>query len=507
MNSVTLQFSRCGSLMGGTLLWTAVFVCATAASVEAQTVWELTPYRIQVIMATGPAPELTPRLQADLSTDLATRVDSMIGAAWGLDIKVLVPRASVSKVEEFLDGTRNVSVIDEPASLRRMLIFDMQAVTIESLEDESIESESLDKVILLAVLSDELGRCVIARELDVRTRTWNTPVKVPVWQLSKLGHATFQAVRQAFGPLAQIAVVDTETKLVTMRLRAGGFPMRDENFQTVSEGDLFRPLIRHSDRVGKLRGINAIPWTFLTVEEVLPAGFRCKVHSGFRSPLSARRRGRYEQLAVGVISPKSPTKLTLQSRIEPKQALAGYDVYAQSPGSEAAELVGRTNRQGNLMIHPGDHPLQVLLVRHGGELLARLPVVPGLESELSAEIANDDQRLEAEGFIKGLQEELVDLVTRREVLLARGRNQIKAGKLDEAGELVLELQSLKSRSDFSLYLTQEKKKVFSSDRLVQAKIDSMFKKTQSLLQDYLDPAQVEQLSRQLLDARRGDNPF
>ena len=145
--------------------------------------------------------------------------------------------------------------------------------------------------------------------------------------------------------------------------------------------------------------------------------------------------------------------------------------------------------------------MRVLLVKNGGELLARLPLVPGIPAEISAPIANDDQRLRAEGFIKGFEEELVDLVTRREVLLAQIRTRMDAGQYDEAESLIRQLRRLKTRDELGRSLGQEKIRLTSDDAAVQHKIDAMFDDTRKLLQQHLDPETVEQLARELLEAR------
>lgn len=270
----------------------------------------------------------------------------------------------------------------------------------------------------------------------------------------------------------------------------------------MAPGDVFQPVIRHNDRYGKLRGVNPIVWTFLAVEEVAERGLTCQLHTGLRTPLSGRRRGQYEQLALAVVPTDKTTRLILQSRTESNKALPGYDVYSHPPDSKTTELIGRTDREGSVVVRPSEHTLRVLLVKHGGEFLARLPLVPGMQAEATAQIANDDQRLEAEGFITGLQEELIDLVTRREVLFAQVKNRIEEKEFDEAAKLVRQLQGLESREDFDLYLAQEQKRVFSSDRLIQAKIDQMFRKTRQLVNEYLDPKMIDQLDRQVRNARK-----
>ena len=472
MNSARPHSPRWLLPAAATLIWPAVIAWAPVRPVAAQSVWELTPYRIQLIPAVGPAPELTPALQEDLSADLLLRIDALVGAPWDVTIATATP------------------------ALRRAMIADVEAVAVEALLEDSLQ---FDKVMLLAVLPAPTGYLVAARDLDVRTRTWNTVVRVPVWQAAKLRDAAFHAVRKAFAPLAQIALSEDEG--VTLRLRAAGLPTRDESVTLVAAGDLFRPVVRYDDREGNVLRVVLTPWTFLSVQQVSGAELSCKLHTGLRSPLSGRRRGNVEQLALAVVPPRGPTRLILVSRTDPDQVLAGYDVYDQSPDSKATELLGRSDRQGGLTIRPGADPLRVLLVKHGGALLARLPLVPGLDKEISATVPNDDQRLEAEGFILGLQEDLVDLVTRREVLLAQARARLNAKELDEADTLVRQLQRLKTRDQFARELDQEKDKIYSDDAAVQRQIDSMFDSTKKLLKEHLDPKVIENLSDELARVR------
>jgi hypothetical protein len=442
------------------------------ATCRGQAVWQLTPYRIQAVVAFGEHPSLTSELKADLAADLVSQTDSLIGASWDL------------------------SVASAPAALERAVLDDVASVTLEAIPAELL---SADKLMLLAVSRGYGGYRVAARELDVRTRTFNTPVRLVVGQIAGLRDATFRAVRQAFAPLAEI--VSVEENQVVLRLRASGFPLRDRSYEPVRPGAIFQSVVRYDDREGQPKRISVIPWTYLDVENVSGTALDCRLYTGLRAPLSARRRGRTSQYALAVVPPSGSTRLSLMSSGAEPRGLAGYDIYRQHPGEIATELVGRTDRHGGLSIGAGDSPLCILYVKHGGELLARLPMVPGATGELEARIADDDQRLEAEGFINGVQQDLVDLITRRTVLLARTRSQIEAKKYDEAEKLVEDLYKLETRDNLARYLSQEKEKVYSKNPTVQRRIDAMFDETQKALHQYLDPEEIKQLAEEVRKAR------
>ena len=242
---------------------------------------------------------------------------------------------------------------------------------------------------------------------SVRTRTWSSPVRMVAWQAAKLRDTAFRAMCEAFAPLAQVGAVDTANKRVTLRLRAAALPARDRDFLQVRPGDLFQPVVRYNDREGNPRRITIVPWTYLEVNDVDQASLECTLRSGLRTPLSGRLRGRVDRLALGVVVPQMPTRLILKSRVEPEQVLAGYDVYVQALDSKATKFLGRSDRRGSVTIEPDDPPLRLLVIKHGGILLARLPVVPGIHAELDALVADDEQRLEAEGYLAGLQEDQI----------------------------------------------------------------------------------------------------
>ena len=240
---------------------------------------------------------------------------------------------------------------------------------IDRLASEDLPETSLkfDKVMLVAVGAGPTGYEVRARDYDVRACVFGTVVHLPVWQPAKLRDTAFHAMLDAFAPLA--LVVGSEKKTVTLRLRAGGLPVRDPSLVQVRPGDVFQPLIRYTDRDGKVRKVLPIPWTVFVVQQFTPKVFECEVYSAIFSPLSGRRRGRVEQLALAVRLAGDTSRLVLKTRAEPKHVLAGYDVYVHPPDSTATTLLGRTDLQGSIRVSAaGKHPVRVLLVTNGGAL-------------------------------------------------------------------------------------------------------------------------------------------
>ncbi len=440
-----------------------------------ESVWELTPYRIRVVLEFDEAAELTPGLEADLRKGLANETDLLIGAPWVL------------------------SLTSAPVPLKDQMIGDMESVTLESLSPEWLAD---DKVALLTVGVVVDGYRITGRELDVRTQVWSPVIAETVHHPARLRDTLFGVLERVFAPLGQIEAVEGET--VTLRLRAANLAPRDPTCLVTPTGTIFQPIVRYNDREGNARKVAPAPWSFLVATEIQGADAKCKLHTGIRSPLSAQRRGRMEQLALAIIPSGDATSLVLHSRTDKEKPLAGYQVYRQLGDSKSTAFLGRTDRRGALLLKPDKDPaLRTVVIRNGDEVLAKLPLVIGLEREVVAPIADDDQRLEAEGFLIGFQENLVDLVTRRAMLRVQIRARIRAGEFDKAEALLGELRKLKGRDECLMDLAREKQKVFSKDKVVQRKIDKLFTDTETLLKQHLDSTMVEQLVRELAEARKG----
>lgn len=449
---------------------------STAAPLRAQSLIEFDPYRIRLLVAVeaGDAPA---RASETLSRRVAEQVEAYIGAPWSLEITSAA----------------------EP--LRTAMLQDLAAVQIDALPAGWREPDKL----LLATLAGAAGdwRWSV-RELDVPTESWSAVLQQSTPDERALGEVAFQSLLAVFRPIA--GVESAEQDLAQLRWRAGALPPRDPSLAVVQPGLLARPIIRVVDRDGVTRKTQPIDWTYLIVESLQDGKGPARVYTGLRSPLAGKRRGRVQLWALAVGNVSGSTRLVLAARSADAKPLYGYEIYALRPGQPETTLLGYTNRSGSLEIPPGPDPLRLLLVKHGNEVLARLPVAPGVLPSVTARLADDDPRLRAEGFILGLQERLVDAVVRRQVMLARLKLRIDQGELDEADKLMDQLRRLDSQQQFLLALDQRQQKARSDDPSVQRKIERMFSQARELIGQYLDPAEVNRAELELDQARRGGPP-
>ena len=101
-----------------------------------------------------------------------------------------------------------------------------------------------------------------------------------------------------------------------------------------------------------------------------------------------------------------------------------------------------------------------------------------------------------------LRERLVDLVSRRQILMARVRQRIDAGEGSAAEQGIDELKRLPSREQFAQRIANQQRRSVSGDLQVQAQIDSMFAETKKLLAQYLDPRPINDLQTDVDEMRR-----
>jgi hypothetical protein len=234
----------------------------------------------------------------------------------------------------------------------------------------------------------------------------------------------------------------------------------------------------------------------------------CEPHTGVRFPITGRNSARTERFALAVRAAGESTMVRLRTNEKPPQPLSGYDVFAKDPKSEKVELIGRTDWRGTMELPKHvDSPLRVVYVKNGGSLLARLPTVPGHEPEMVVDLTPDDKRLQAEGFVAGVQAVLTDLVAQRELYAKRIRSRLSEGKINEAQKLLEEFKALPTRDDVQKLLDQQQPRITTSYKKVQGKIDKLFEDTRKLLYKFVDPAMAAKLEEEVRQTSEGKGPY
>lgn len=382
-----------------------------AAEPSQSAAWELWPYRIHVVASVETGDRLAGNFEQELPAVLKSRAAQVAGGSWKLEVD------------------------SAPAELRRAIVHDLPSIDEKSLTPLATK---FDKVILLGIRPSAGGFQIRAREYDVVTSLWNSTVSLDVPQAELLPHEAFRAVWTALAPLARIEKVEGE--LITLRLRAGALVPRDKPLP-LPPGAAFRPVLVESDASGPFAPGKStlIEWTFLTATESSGSGVTCRLHTGLKSPVIPDYHPQRQRWAIGVSPSSSGTTLRLVSRGNDAEPLEGCDVWAEEPPSSGAAAkpvaIGRSNRRGEVLVPAGPQAVRTVVIRHGDDVLARVPIVPGLVEELPLALAFDRKRLEFESALDQLADDLIDAAARREVLAERIRAAEQAGQTQDAAKL------------------------------------------------------------------------
>lgn len=456
----------------------ACLFTATSARAAPKPRWEESPYRIHLTLSADTSARPQADFEASLRTAILDRAASAVGPLWSLNVQIAADPAT----RRFSRDPRDLDWAALPAKRKQY-----------------------DKLMWLAVVAQPQGYALSCREFDVFTQRWGPRHVRLVPQRRFVGEAAFQLLVESFSPVALVRALGEKDQRVQLVFRGGALPLKSTAELFVAPGDPYLPLLRRSDRSGQLakNGLTEIPWTLLTAAEPDAQGWLADIHSGMRNPFLAKRRGLVEQVAVSLNYPRGPSRVRFHARSDAKQGLAGYEVFRELLGKPPLK-VGVTDRDGTILVPPGDAAVSSLLLRSDGAMLARLPVVAGSPEVIQAAIADDEVRLQAQSEARVVREELIDVVARRAIMMARIRAMLKAGKVDEARQLMTELDELPSASTFAGKMNATARRLpKSADPQVQKSIERLFDTTRELLSRFLDPRAITTLQNEVNAAGNG----
>ena len=465
----------------GIFLAAALITSLLPRVADAQQAWAVSPYRVRVWLALEPVPELASGWADDIPRAIARSSEATFGAAWQLTVE------------------------SAPAVVAQILASDVDSMTVATLQtvQEDIMDAS-DKLMIVSVSIQRGGYLVRVRELDCKTHSWSATRTRLLRQSNRLAVTCAEEVVEAFTPVGMIS--RSLDKVVEISMRAGLLTGGADVGRLIPPaGSILRGVIRKNDRLGKLtkNGLQPIPWTLLRVESDAYGTVNCNMVSGLKNPFRSRSSRQVEKLALLVRPSFDSTTLRLQSKSEPEKGLAGYDIYYRLPDEKSTKFIDRSDWRGEIDVpRNDDEPIKIMYVKNGGRLLARLPIVPGFEQYTTADIVDDSQRLEAEGFLKGIQEQMIEVRARQQVYGLRIRKQIADKNLERAEELLDELRSLQTRDDLTRKMRDRQSDLTSPNRAIQSRIDKMFRDTRTLLQKHMTIGEVDKLRVELNEAKR-----
>ena len=363
--------------------------------------------------------------------------------------------------------------------------------------------ESYDKIFIVHVRREQILGSIEAVEVDTLMRHFGPPVSVPFSSTEMIPVAIGQAVRHAFAPVVRIE--NAGQRSASGLLRARGLILDETSPAIVSLGDALEPMVRKNDRNGEPVVIGPMEWAVLLATEQKDRFLKMDFYAGRSGGLQGRKNNRTFRMALKARPRADSTTLRLHLQRNDDFPLIGYELYEKELNSKKMTFVGRTDWDGRLRIEKSEHPLRLLYVKNGGAVLARLPIVPGLQSNAVADLSGDDMRLQAEAYIRGVQNDITDLVAMRELYKARIRLQLEKGEIDKAEELMIGLRSQPNNEELSGAIGRKQIEFLAAigKRNVgqRRKVDEMFTTTRELLSKYVTPKLIREVEADLIAAR------
>jgi hypothetical protein len=370
--------------------------------------------------------------------------------------------------------------------------------------------ENYDKVFIVSVVNHRSPTEVEVVEFDTLMRHFGPVAKVKSFNRSFLPRAVALGLTKAFGPMVRIENAGQRSALGLVR--AGGLVRekdRESSPAWIRVGDVLEPMTRKNDRNGDPIMIGPLDWAYLHVTELdghNDRNVQMDFYSGRGGGLQGRKNKRTFKTALKVRPQLDSTEMRLHLQRDPDFPLIGYELYQKDLESGDMTFVGRTNWNGLLVVEPSDERLRLMYVKNGGAILARLPIVPGLYPRVVADLSGDDIRLQAEAYIRGAQNSIIDLVAIRELFKARILLRLERGEMEKAEELLTALRDQPTSE--GLYGAIGKKQqefinlLGTKNANQSRKVDEMFSNTRDLLQKHITPKLVQDLELDYIEAQK-----
>ena len=402
------------------------------------------------------------------------------------------------KTEAVLVSRGIASMLDNPEA--KLILPDLTNLVSRAVE-------KYDKIFIVRVQADQVPARIEVVELDTLMRHFGPVAKMQAEDRWALPEAIGRTLTLAFAPVVRID--NAGQKKATGLLRAGGLIVDKDSPADLKVGDVLEPMTRKNDRNGKPIIIGPIDWAFLHVTDFEGRNVKMDFYAGRVGGLQGRKNKRTFRTALRVRPFYEASTLRLHLQRDPSTPMIGYELYERELDSPAMTFIGRTDWDGRLRITLTKDLFRLLYVKNGGAVLARLPIVPGLHEHDVADLSGDDTRLQAEAYIRGVQNSIIDLVAVRELFRARIHLRIERGEIEKAEALMVALKERPSNEQLANEMGKKQTDFINLPDLARsanqrAKVDEMFRTTRELLTSHINDKLVRDLAADI-DAAKKSN--
>ncbi|CAD76949.1 MAG TPA: hypothetical protein DDX19_14130 [Rhodopirellula baltica] len=364
-------------------------------------------------------------------------------------------------------------------------------------------AEAYDKIFIVRIRTATSPMKVESVEFDTLMRYFGDTSRATVSSFNLLPEVVGATLRDVFAPVARID--DAGKSNAVGLVRASGLVTDKNSPALVDVGDVLVPMVRKDDRNGNPISIGPLDWAYLLAKELDGRRVKMDFHAGRAGGLQGRKNARTHRVGLRIRPRKDQTLLRLHAKGDPNQPLIGYEIYEKELEGKSMTFIGRTDWNGRLDVEPTDEqPLRLLYVKNGGAVLARLPMVPGHHEKMVADLGGDDMRLQAESYIRGVQNSIIDLLAIRELFKARIMMRLERGDLEPAEELLEVLRNQPTNERLANDMGKRQSefiKAIGKNANQQRKVDEMFSVTREMLTKHINPKLVRDLEEAVIVAK------
>ena len=363
--------------------------------------------------------------------------------------------------------------------------------------------DAYDKIFIVKLQANEVPTKVSVVEMDTLMQHFGPVAETEGGTRHTLPTTIGKTITRAFAPV--VRVDNAGARSATGLLRASGLIMDENSPAKLKVGDVLEPMTRKNDRNGRPFVIGPIDWAFLNVTGFEGRNVKMDFYSGRAGGLQGRKNKRTFRMALKVRPFEEASTVRLHLQRDPSTPMIGYELYEKELKSTKMTFIGRTDWDGRMRIEPTKDPFRLLYVKNGGAVLARLPIVPGLHEFDVADLSGDDTRLQAEAYIRGVQNAIIDLVAVRALFEARIELRLEREEFDKAQALMEALRNQPSNEQ--LANDMGKRQTYFNNLLARsanqrAKVDQMFGVTRELLTTHINGKLVRDLEAKVIAARK-----
>ncbi len=374
----------------------------------------------------------------------------------------------------------------------------------------ALEPTSIEKLFSLTLDRDGTAFRVSGVEWDRASQSVTMIQQRTTYDRRLLPALAADLVFELFRPLVSIEkVVDNRVEL---RIRGGEYLPPDVRLTPYAVGDHVTAFLRHLGKNRELKRLQVVPWTMVRVDLVERGYIEGTILSTFKAPFAGKSR-RVEMLGLKIQPTFAQTKLKVIPRGKPQAPMAGYrvevlDRQETKDDKVTDRLTLRTDRNGQIVLAADPaKPIRYVTVYSGTAPLAFAPIYPGQMPQLVLEAPDDAPRLNVEAETELLESELVDLVARREVIMARARGACKKANWDLVKDLEKQVDSLPTLVQFLARIEALKNPAVlvaqkNKDRAQESRIIRMCKAITDLATQHLDPLKVKEFHTEMDEERK-----